>query len=154
MSTGWSRAVDSTIAVGTMFVLDPAKVTATVRVAKFTVCDVGLVVTPVVISIAQSVPATIMLSPAVKVMVAPAVLDCDGAAVKVVVPHPLTAGERVAANVKSGKTRAIVSDTLNATLSAKDKETAEPAAVTGLATVSLVTLNSGVGGSTVGEVLI
>ena len=99
----------------------------------------------------QSVLATIMLSAALNTNVALEEPEEDAVAVKVVVPHPLMPGERELASVKSGSATLIVSDTLNATLRANKRETAELAAVTAFVIINLLFVMLGVGGRMAGD---
>ena len=102
----------------------------------------------------QSVLATIMLSAALNTNVALEEPEEDAVAVKVVVPHPLMPGERELASVKSGSATLIVSDTLNATLRANKRETAELAAVTAFVIINLLFVMLGVGGRMADDVVI
>lgn len=110
--------------------------------------------TPLVRLIVQSTDAAIVLVAAVNVAVALEVPELAGApTVNVVEPQPLfeTVSEP---RTKSGSTKSRVSPTLSATLSAKDSATDDGAAVTAFEIIMLLCLNTGVGGTTAGEVLI
>jgi hypothetical protein len=71
---------------------------------------------------------------------------------KVVEPHPLFDAVNEP-STKFGSTTSIVSATPSATLSEKESDRAEGAAVTAFAIVKLLCLNVGVGGTTAGEVI-
>jgi len=89
-SRGATIAVDSTIAVADMLVLDPARVTAIVRVFKFSVCVTRGVV-KVDVS-AHTLFAGNTDPPDVNVIDAVAVVESATEAVKVVEPQPLAEG--------------------------------------------------------------
>lgn len=138
VSTGFAVAVDVTIAVLEMSTLEPARVTATVRVLRFAACTAAAVVTPAPSVSVHFVKAARICPTDTRAIDAVAVPEPDGVAVKVVVLHPLALGDRELANVNPGRTTVSVSPTLSATLSANEKDIDELALVMSVARDSSV----------------
>jgi hypothetical protein len=87
----------------------------------------------------------------VNVIVAPAVSEPATAAVKVVVPHPDLETGGDTERTKLGRTRLTLSATLNTMLREKRKVIEVPAAVTGFAKVSWLSVTAGAGCMIAGE---
>lgn len=134
--------------------LMPVKVTAAVRVFKFTCCVLLLVVTPVAIDTVHCASVLSVAVLAVKVRVAVAVPDKLDTAVNVVEPHPEVLGVDGVSSVKSGRTTATASSTMRGMLRENVKSNGVGASVTGLVKPITDWRSFGVGAVTTVEVVI
>jgi hypothetical protein len=127
---------------------EAAKVAATVRDASFKPCGTELVVTPVATLIIHCVRGTNVAVAAVNVRVAVALPELAPAAVKLVVPHPVSTGVARVPKTNWGKSMARVSPTASGAFNAKKKRTADVAVVTGFDSTNRLKINADAGATT------